>query len=79
MYNGVIGSEDLATATGGSETIQELVKTTTGWDGSSPVATVGITINKDGDVTMSELFLLGTKEGIKIDATVLFGGDKHEN
>ena len=49
-YNGMIGSDDLAITTGGRETIQELVKTTAGWDGSSPVATVGIIINNEGEI-----------------------------
>ena len=77
--NEVISNDELTITTGGSEAIQELVKNTASWDGSSPVAAVGITINADGDVTMSEVFLMGTKDGTKIDATVLFGGERHEN
>ena len=78
--NGEISETILANfvVKGTSDAVQEAVKRS-GWDGSSPNAAVGITVNKEGELTQSELFLMGTKDSIKISATVLFGGDRDEN
>ena len=62
---------------GGSEVVQAKMKQK-GWDGSSPSACVGLTIDKEGSITQSELFLMGVKETMKLDATLLFGGERHE-
>ena len=78
--NGEISETILANfvVKGTSVAVQEAVKRS-GWDGSSPNGAVGITVNKEGELTQSELFLMGTKDSIKISATVLFGGDRDEN
>jgi hypothetical protein len=65
------------TIQGGSEVVQTKMKEN-GWDGSTPAACVGLSIDKDGSITQSELFLMGVRDTIKLDAGVLFGGERHE-
>ena len=65
------------TIQGGSEVIQDKMKLR-GWDGSSPGACVGLTVDSQGSITQSELFLMGVKDSIRLDATIVFGGERHE-
>ena len=80
VQNGEIQNQDMQKLLiqGGSEVvIQELRNN--GWDGSSPTAAVGLMFEDDGGIKQTELFLMGTKEAVKLDATTLFGGERHEN
>ena len=65
------------TVSGGSEKVLEVIKEKGIWDGASPNTAAGLHINSKGDVTQSEIFLMGVKDGIKLDACVLWGGERH--
>jgi hypothetical protein len=65
------------TITGGSEQVEERLKAL-GWDGKTPVASVGIHI-EDGMISDMQVFVFGNYDGGHISARMLWGDDKFDS
>ena len=58
---------------GGGDVIEDKLKEQQGWDGVSPVASVGIHVGEDGSIKDTEIFLMGSKEVGRVSSSTLFG------
>jgi hypothetical protein len=57
---------------GGGDVIEDKLKEQ-GWNGETPVASVGIHVGEDGGITDTEIFLMGSKEVGRVSSNTLFG------